>query len=68
MAPASSFTGGAMGFTTDATGRYYAFDFGAGLGLAAQFFVLDFYSKTADITARFRLSAFGSGMGASGNQ
>ena len=39
------------------------FDFGAGVGLAAQFFVFDFYSKTADITARFRLSAFGSGIG-----
>lgn len=39
------------------------FDFGAGLGLAAQFFVFDFYSKTAGITARFRLSAFGSGSG-----
>ena len=39
------------------------FDFGAGLGLAAQFFVFDFYSKTADITARFRLSTFGSGIG-----
>jgi hypothetical protein len=39
------------------------FDFGAGVGLAAQFFVFDFYSKTADITARFRLSAFGGGIG-----
>jgi hypothetical protein len=39
------------------------FDFGAGLGLAAQFFVLISTVKTADISARFRLSAFGSGIG-----
>jgi hypothetical protein len=39
------------------------FDFGAGLGLAAQFFVLISTVKTADISARFRLSAFGSRIG-----
>ena len=39
--------------------------FGAGLGLAAMFFVFDFFSEKADITARFRLSAFGSGIGGS---
>jgi len=37
--------------------------FGAGLILAAQFFVFDFFSEQADITARFRLSAFGIGFG-----
>src|ERR1700689_5070125 len=39
--------------------------FGAGLGLAAMFFVFDYFSEKADITARFRLSAFGSGLGGS---
>lgn len=37
--------------------------FGAGLGLAYMFFVFDFFSEKADITARFHLNAFGSGIG-----
>jgi hypothetical protein len=54
-----------MGFTTDADDWQVLCisSFGAGLFLAAQFFVFDYFSEEADITARFRLSAFGSGIG-----
>jgi hypothetical protein len=38
---------------------------GAGLGLAVMAFIFDFFSEEADITARFRLVAFGSGIGGS---
>jgi hypothetical protein len=38
---------------------------GAGLGLAVMAFIFDFFSEKADITARFRLVAFGSGIGGS---
>jgi hypothetical protein len=37
--------------------------FGFALGLAAEVFVFDFYSATADITARFRFIGYGSGLG-----
>jgi hypothetical protein len=54
-----------MGFTTDADDWQVLCisSFGAGLFLAAQFFVFDYFSEEADFTARFRLSAFGSGIG-----
>jgi hypothetical protein len=54
-----------MGFTTDADDWQVLCT--SILVLASvwlhSFFVFDFYSKTAGITARFRLSAFGSGSG-----
>ena len=56
-----------MGFTDEADDWQVLCisSFGAGLLLAAQFFVFDFFSEKADITGRFRLSAFGSGIGGS---
>ena len=38
---------------------------GAGFGLAVMAFIFDFFSEKADITGRFRLVAFGSGIGGS---
>jgi len=37
--------------------------FGVGLALAAQVFVFDFFSETADVTARFFFIGYGSGIG-----
>jgi len=37
--------------------------FGFALGIAAEVFVFDFFSATADITARFRFIGYGSGIG-----
>ena len=44
LAPASSFTGGRWDSPLMRLAGIMHFDFGAGLGLAAQFFVFDFYS------------------------
>src|SRR3954468_16089921 len=38
-------------------------NFGVGLGLAARKFTFDFFSQTADVSARFILLAFGTGFG-----
>ncbi|HME37049.1 MAG TPA: hypothetical protein VKF84_17585 [Candidatus Sulfotelmatobacter sp.] len=54
-----------MGFTDDADDwQVLCIDsVGAGFGLAVMAFIFDFFSEKADITARFRLVAFGSGIG-----
>jgi hypothetical protein len=55
----------AMAFNTEADDWQVlcVYQFGLGLGLAAEVFVFDFFSARADFTGRFRLYGYGSGLG-----